>query len=150
MSPDSALMLAIATGAAARMYPNYFASQRPAVDAYLELVRAIEQAYPQVDARMLEIASGSLERQELLARQLRESGAAGDARIRDLGRRVLQTVLQQHPRAIVAVFADENSVSEALLTLNHSMEENQNGRNQHPGHPSPAANSAAPAHLPAL
>lgn len=150
MSSDQALMIALATGAAARMYPNYFASQRPAVDAYLELAREIERVYPQVDARMLEIASGSQERQELLAQQLRESGAAGDATIVRLGRRVLQLILRQHTRAIVAVFSDDDSVSEALLTLNHSMEVNHNGNNQHLGHSYPAADPAAPAHLPAL
>jgi hypothetical protein len=132
------------------MRPNVLASKRLAAALYLELVRALERDYPGVDARLMEIAPGSLERQQLLASQLRESGARGDKRLLRQAQRVLQAILLQEPQAAVAIFADYDTVSRALLTLEKYKEIDSHGTIQHSGHPRAAAHPAAPAHLPAL
>ena len=80
MSPNEAIMLALATASAARMQPNGLALNRPAMAAYLELAKQLSRANGGgIDAHMLEIAPGSQERQHLLAQQIERSGVAGRA-----------------------------------------------------------------------
>jgi hypothetical protein len=125
MSLVNAVMLALATGAAARMEPNVFRRERPAVAIYQALVALLEQRFPAVDARLMEIAPGSLERQRLLAQQLGQSNAAADGAVIKASKRVLQEVLQGAPQATVATFAGYQTVSEALAAINQHLEEKQ-------------------------
>jgi hypothetical protein len=150
MSPDKAIMLALATGSAARMNPNPFAQQRTEVDAYQELVDLLTHRYRGIDARILEIASGSQERQQLLAEQIRSSGAATSGAVLRQARRVLRAVQTYAPQAITAIFAEPGALAEALLTIEQNLEVQSNGTKRHTGHSSPSTHSAAPAHLPAL
>ncbi|MDT8304683.1 MAG: hypothetical protein RRC07_02005 [Anaerolineae bacterium] len=137
MVTEEAIMLALATGAAARMEPNVFARKRREVAAYQGLVALLERAYPGIDARMMEIAPGSPERQQILAEQLRESNAVEDAAVLRQSRRVLQEIVANTPQAIVAItynmakvakmanFATFSTLSTALEALEKHMEEKQ-------------------------
>lgn len=121
MSPDEAIMLALATGAAARMDPNVFEAEQPEVIAYQELLALLSREYGGVEARMMEISPGSQERQELLADQIRESGAAEDAAVLRQSREVLREVLGRSPSAVTAVFADLSAISEALDEIEENL-----------------------------
>lgn len=121
MSPDEAIMLALATGAAARMDPNTFAADQPEIVAYLELVELLSRSYGGVEARMMEIAPGSQERQEQLADQIRNSGAAEDEAVLRQSQQVLREVLERSPSAVTAVFADLSAVSEALEEIEENL-----------------------------
>lgn len=122
MDREETIVLALAAGAAARMEPNNRAEKRTEVLAYLDLVERLERAHPGVDARMMEIAPGSKERQQLLADQIGQSGAADDRLALKLSRRVLQEVMARTPQAIVAIFADEPAIEKALSTLETILE----------------------------
>jgi hypothetical protein len=150
MSLENAVMLALATGAAARMEPNVFRRERPAVAAYHALVALLEQRYPAVGARMMEIAPGSLERQRLLAQQLGQSNAAADAAVLEASQRVLREVLQGAPPATVATFAGYQTVSAALAAITQYLEEQQSGTKSHARYSRHPARTAPPAHLSAI
>jgi hypothetical protein len=150
MTTDTAVMLALATGAAARMEPNAFARERPAVATYQELVALLERAYPAIDGRMMEIAPGSRERQELLAGQIRQSQAANDAAVLQQSRRVLQAILAGVPQATMAIFAEDAAATQAVAAIEHDLEEKQNGTRSHARHPGHPTGTAPPAHLPAV
>lgn len=131
MSPEQAVMLALTTGAAARMRPNNWALVRPEVEAYMELVDLLKRRYAGVDGRMMEVAPGSKERQELLADQVRQSGAANSRAVLRRSRRVLEEVLSRTPQAIIASFVDPDMVREALTDLDDTLEEGQHATRQH-------------------
>lgn len=150
MTTDKAVMLALATGAAARMEPNVLARKRPAVAAYQELVALLERGYPAIDARMMEIAPGSRERQELLADQIRQSKAADDAAVLRQSRRVIQAILAEVPQATIAIFADEGVVSKALASIDEYLEEKRNDRRSDARYTGRPTGTAPPAHLPAV
>jgi hypothetical protein len=123
MAPEEAIVLALATGAAARMEPNVFARERPEVAAYHELAALLARTYPAVDARMMEIGPGSQERQQHLAEQIRQHKAAEDAAVLRKSRCVLQAIVRNVPQASTAVFADDSTVSKALVTSERHLEE---------------------------
>lgn len=150
MSPDKAIMLALATGSAARMEPNPYARQRAEVDAYLELVKLLTQHDSGIDARMLEIAPGSQERQQLLAEQIRSSGAATNRAVLRRARRVLRAVQRHAPQAITAIFAEPSALADALSTIEQNLEVQSNGTKRYTGHSSPTTRAATSAHLSAL
>lgn len=131
MSPEQTVMLALTTGAAARMRPNNWALKRPEVEAYMELVDLLKRRYAGVDARMMEVAPGSKERQELLTSQVQQSGAANSRAVLQRSRRVLDEVLARTPEAIIASFVDPDMVREALTELDDMLEEGQRARRQH-------------------
>jgi hypothetical protein len=147
MSLENAVMLALATGAAVRMEPNVFRRERPAVAGYQALVALLEQRFPAVGARMMEIAPGSLERQRLLAEQLGQSNAAADGAVLKASQRVLQEVLLGVPQATVATFAGYQTVSKALAAINQHLEEKQNATGSHARYPRYPAGTAPPAYL---
>lgn len=125
MSPEQAVMLALTTGAAARMGPNNWALIRPEVEAYMELVDLLKRRYAGVNARMMEVAPGSKERQELLSNQIQQAGAANSRAVLRRSRRVLDDVLARTPEAIIASFVDPDMVREALTELDDILEEGQ-------------------------
>lgn len=147
---ENAVMLALATGAAARMEPNVFRRERPGVAAYQALVALLEQRFRAIGARMMEIAPGSLERQRLLAQQIGQSNAAADGAVLEASQRVLREVLQRAPQATVATFAGYQTVSEALAAINQHLEEKQNATRSHARYPRYPAGTAPSAHLSAL
>lgn len=121
MSPDEAIMLALATGAAAQMEPNVFKAEQPEITAYQELLALLSREYGGVEARMMEISPGSDERQELLADQIRDSGAAEDAAVLQQSRQVLRAVLDRSPSAVTAAYADLSAISEALEGIEENL-----------------------------
>lgn len=122
MDREEIIVLAVAAGAAARMEPNNRAQNRTEVLAYLDLVERLERAHRGVNGRMMEIAPGSKERQQLLADQIGQSGAADDRLALKLSRRVLQEVMARTPQAFVAIFADEPAIEKALSTVETILE----------------------------
>lgn len=128
MSPNEAIMLALATASAARMQPNGLALNRPAMAAYLELAELLSRANGgSIDAHMLEIAPGSQERQRLLAQQLESSGIVTDPAVLRQSRQVLEEILAQAPQAATAIFSNTDVVSQALATLENNLELTKNG-----------------------
>lgn len=131
MFPEGAVMLALTTGAAARMRPNNWSLKRAEVEAYMDLVDLLERRYTGVDARMMEVAPGSKERQELLMDQIRQSGAANSRAVLRGSRRVLEEILARTPQAIIAAFVDPDTVREALTEIDNILEEAQRATRQH-------------------
>lgn len=131
MSPEQAVMLALTTGAAARMRPNNWALKRPEVEAYLELVDLFQRRHAGLDARMMEVAPGSKERQELLTNQIQQAGAANSRAVLRRSRRVLEEVLARTPEAIIASFVEPDIMREALTELDDILEEGQHATRQH-------------------
>ena len=128
MSPNEAIMLALATASAARMQPNGLALNRPAMAAYLELAKQLSRAGGGgIDPHMLEIAPGSQERQRLLAQQLESNGIATDPAVLRQSRQVLEEILAQAPQAATAIFASTDVVAQALATLEDNLEVTKNG-----------------------
>lgn len=147
---EKAVMLALATGAAARMEPNVLWRERPAVAAYQALVALLQQRHPSVEWRILEIAPGSPQRQQLLAEQIQQSKAATEPAVLGAAQRVLQEVLRGVPQATVAIFAGYQTVSEALTAMNLHLEEKHNGTKSHARHSRHPARTAPPTYLSAL
>jgi len=122
MSLDEAIMLALTTGAAARMRPNNLTLERPEIIAYQDLLDLLSQSYGGVDARMMEVAPGSKARQQLLMEQISKSGAAGNRAVLRRSRRLLEAVLTQAPQAAIASFTDVPTMSQALLEIENNLE----------------------------
>lgn len=131
MSPEEAVMLALTTGAAARMSPNNWALKRAEVEAYMDLLDLLERRYAGVDARMMEVAPGSKERQELLTKQIQQAGAANSRAVLQRSGRVLQEILERTPQAIIAAFVEITMVQEAMTELENTLEEGKRATRQH-------------------
>lgn len=131
MSPEEAVMLALTTGAAARMGPNNWALKRAEVEAYMDLVDLLERRFTGVDARMMEVAPGSKERQDLLTEQIRQVGAANSRAVLRRSRSVLEEVLARTPQAIIAASVDLERVREALTEFETILEAGQPATGQH-------------------
>ena len=121
VSVDEAIMLALTAGASARLRPNNWSLERPDALAYLDLVDLFSQSYGSVDARMMEAAPGSKERQRLLAEQIAKSGAASNPAVLRRSRRLLEEILRRTPQTTIAIFSDVPTVSQALLEIEKNL-----------------------------
>ena len=119
MKNNKAIVLAMASGAAANFRPNPFYRERPVEAAYLALRRFLADHYPAVTNDILDIGPASAERQAILERQLRDSGAAADPKVRASAGRLARLILRKNPDAAPAVFADINNLHEAATVLNN-------------------------------
>lgn len=117
MNPADAIVLAMAVAAAARFRPNPFFDSRPEEDAYLALRRDLAERFSSVPADILDIGPGSAERQAALKAALEQSGAAGDARVRQAAAQLARLVAEQSPASVAAVTSDPTSLQAALLAV---------------------------------
>ena len=128
MTNEEVVALALALGAAARVRPNNWAQKWPEVAEYQELLDLLARSYGGVNASMMEPAPGSEDRRTLLAQQLRQTGAADSRAVLKQSRRVLREVLARSPQSLDSVLVDEATVTEALLTIENSLEPTQHTR----------------------
>ena len=104
---EETIALALAAGAAVFLRPNNWAADRPEVDAYLALVELITGAYPNIDARMMEVGAASDQRRAYLAQQLAKTDAVENRAVLRQSRRLLELVATRVPGALAAVLAPE-------------------------------------------
>lgn len=142
-----AMTLALAAAAAAQFRPNGFAQERPEVNAYLKLRQLLADKYPAVSNDILNIGPASIERQNLLKRQLQEAGADTDQSVRQQTIQLLRLLLERTPNAATAVFATPTDLEDAITTLTTYSEEMKHERRIHTRYPHPAPNAAASAYL---
>ena len=102
---ESRLLKALAAGAAIAFQPNQMdpsESQKKVVAAYRELKEMIRNLDSQIDTTLLDIGPGSEERQNRLAQQLKETGAAQDEQLLKQAQAVLELINQIEPDALWA------------------------------------------------
>lgn len=105
MNSINEITKALAAGAAAVFRPNRTGGpvyKREIADDYVELKEMIRAQYPQVDVDLLDIGPGSAERQQLISKQLQETGAINDEAIQQQAQRLLQTISEKYPEALWA------------------------------------------------
>lgn len=147
MNRVDAVTLAMAAAAAVHFRPNGFAQKRPEVRAYLKLRRLLGDKYPAVSNDILNVGPASIERRNLLKRQLQEAGADTDKSVLQHTIQLLRLLLEHTPDAATAVFAAPADLEDAITTLTNYLEEIRREQRNHTRHPYPAPDAAAPAYL---
>lgn len=117
MDNEKAIVMAMATAAVANFRPNPYYRERPVETAYLALRRYLAEHYPAVTSDILDIGPASAERQAILAKQLRDSGAAADPAVLVSAGLLARLTLEKAPDAAPAIFADINHLHEAANVL---------------------------------
>lgn len=105
MNPTNDLTKALAAGAVAMFRPNRTDGpvyREDLTNAYIKLKEMIEEKYAQVDVDLLDIGPGSAERQELIARQLQDTGAVQDEEILSQARTLLTIIAAENPESLWA------------------------------------------------
>jgi len=147
MNRVDAMVLAMAAAAAANFRPNDFAQKRPEVKAYLELRRLLADKYPAVSNDILNIGPASIERRNMLKRQLQEADADTDTSVLQHVIQLLRLLLEHTPNAATAVFAAPADLEDAITTLSNYLEEMKREQRNHTRYPHPAPNAATSAYL---
>lgn len=113
LNPADAVVVAMASAAAARLRPNAFSEPRPEEDAYLALQQYLADHYPSVPADILDIGPGSAERKAALKTALQQSGAVDDPLVRQGAAHVARLVATADPNAVTAVFDQPDDLVQA-------------------------------------
>lgn len=122
MNRDEILVLSLGVGAAAENMPNADVFSQKAVDNYIQLRDMVEEEFRRVDADLLEVGPGSLERQEQLRQQIEDTKISENAAIMAQAKVVLENVVEYVPGAAAALKKDPADLRHAAKQLESPQE----------------------------
>lgn len=114
MDPVTLIVMALATGAAAGLKPT---AEQAVKDAYVAVKTLIQSKYSKVDLVSLENKPESQKKQDSLAEDLTDAGAANDLELLDRAKALADAVRTYDPSAARAVGVDLEAVEAEYLNV---------------------------------